>query len=161
MDKEFRFIFEDNYNNLCRAAYRVLLDEDSAREVVQEVFVELWKKDTWRQLQSPKAYLYVAVHNKSISELRKRKRFVSEDAIPELSIPHAQELEEEELERIILEGIEALPEQCKKVFILSREEELTYREIADQLALSVKTVERHMGIALKKLRDYLNKYWSG
>lgn len=159
MEKDFRALFEANYNNLCRVAWRILSDRDLAREVVQEVFVELWRKGQWQQLQSSKAYLYVAVYNRSLSELQKSKRFLSEDSLPLLTTDHSDTLEEQELERIIVSAIEALPDQCKKIFILSREEELTYREIAARLGLSIKTVERQMGIALKKIRDYLDRHW--
>lgn len=159
MENEFRLIFEAHYNNLCRIAHRVIKDQDSAREIVQEVFVEMWSKGSWQQLKSPKAYLYVSVYNRAISELQKGKRFVSEEAIPLLSVSDSMKVEEEELEKIIVEAINTLPDQCKKIFLLSREEELTYRQIAQDLTLSVKTVERQMGIALKKLRKYLDSHW--
>jgi RNA polymerase sigma-70 factor, ECF subfamily len=161
MDKEFRQLFETNYNNLCRAAYRIVLEKESAREIVQEVFIELWKKDNWQHIESLKAYLYVAVYNRSLSELKKRKPFLSEEAIASRYVTDHHQMEANELEKIITRGIDSLPDECKKIFLLSREEELTYKEIARLLGLSVKTVERQMGIALKKLRDYLNIHWSG
>jgi RNA polymerase sigma-70 factor, ECF subfamily len=157
----FRILYESHYANLCRAAYRILREEESAREVVQKVFIELWEKGNWQQIQSPKAYLYVAVYNRAINELHSRKPFLSAESIPSHLSTNHNPLEQQELESVIARGIDALPEQCKKVFILSREEEFTYNEIAVHLGLSVKTVERQMGIALKKLREYLQNHWSG
>lgn len=160
MDSHFRLLFEENYNKLCRIAYRLLLEEESAREIVQEVFIKLWQQDNWQQVDSPKAYLYVAVYNRSLNELKKRKRFVSESALQWEPAPAHASLEYQELENAIVQGIDALPEQCKKIFLLSREEEMTYAQIADHLGLSVKTIERQIGIALKKLREQLHPYLS-
>jgi RNA polymerase sigma-70 factor (ECF subfamily) len=159
-EKEFRVFYEEHYNNLCRAAWRILREKDGAREIVQEVFIEVWSKGTWTTLHSPKAYLYVAVYNRCIKALGKSKRFVSEESMPQhQGGDFHHKLEHEELERIISQGIDSLPDRCKAIFILSREEEMTYNEIATHLDLSAKTVENQMGIALKKLREHLEKHW--
>jgi RNA polymerase sigma-70 factor (family 1) len=158
---EFRLIYEEHYNSLCRAAYRILKEKEGAREVVQQVFLDLWTKANWNDLQSVKGYLYVSVYNRSINFIDKRKRFVSEESIPEILEHHQAEVELEELRNAIHLGIEALPDRCKEVFLLSREDEMTYQQIANHLGLSIKTVERHMGIALHKLREYLDVHWSG
>ena len=160
MESNFRSIFEDNYSHLCRVAFRILREEEMAREVVQEVFVELWKRGNWEQIQSLKGYLYIAVYNRSLNELKKRKRFVSESAVPERSAADHQQMEYHELERSIAQGIDDLPDQCKKIFLLSREEEMTYAQIAKHMDLSIKTIERQMGIALQRLREHLKIYLS-
>jgi RNA polymerase sigma-70 factor, ECF subfamily len=158
---EFRILYETHYNALCGAAYRILLDKDSSREVVQNIFFELWETGKWQTIESPKAYLFVSVYNRSITEFQKRKRFANAAMIVDKGVNDRDHLEENELQKIIVEAVNELPEQCKRIFILSREEELTYGQIAKDLNLSVKTVERQMGIALRKLREYLKIHWSG
>ena len=153
-EKEFRLIYEVHYVSLCRIAYRILSEEDTAREVVQEVFIEIWKKQNWQELRSVQAYLITAVYNRSLKALRKQKKLVSLDQVTEpvaVDVP----LEQQELEIVISRGIEQLPERCREIFLLSRESELTYNQIAIQLGISIKTVEAQMGIALKKLREHL------
>ena len=124
--------------------------------MVQQVFVDLWTKQNFHQLQSVKAYLYVSVYNRSLNFIQSHKRFLSEEKIPETSVTDPG-VEENELRVVIARAIETLPDRCKEIFLLSREEEMTYNEIATHLNLSVKTVERQMGIALAKVRDYLEK----
>ena len=158
--REFKLIYEEHYANLCRAAYRILGEKESAREVVQEIFLDMWSKGNWNRLQSIKAYLYVSVYNRSITFLGKRKRFVSDDLLMHEASSDHHALENEELKGIIAKAINNLPQRCKEIFLLSREEEMTYGQIAAHLSLSVKTVEGQMGIALKKLREYLDKNWS-
>lgn len=159
-DQQFRLLYEENYNALCKAAYRILREQDTAREIVQDVFVELLNKENWHLIKSPKGYLYMAVYNRSLNWLSKRKRFVSEESIP--LHKHATEnhsIEHDELKKIIIESIASLPKQCQIIFLLSREESMTYAQIAAHLRISVKTVEHQMGIALKKIRNYLKSRW--
>jgi len=158
--KEFRVLYETHYNDLCRASFNILLEKENAREIVQQVFLDLWDKQNWHRLNSVKAYLYVAVYNRSLNLIKTRKRFVSLDAMPETTAGHA-DLETEELRLTIISGIEALPDRCREIFLLKREGDMTYQEIADHLQLSIKTVERQMGIALEKLRNHLDAHWSG
>ena len=158
-DKKFRSLYEDNYVKLCRAANRILKEHDSAREVVQEVFVEFWNKEDWWKIESPAGYLYVSVYNRSLNVLKNRNRFVKEEFIPDSGVSDSDELQIQELQTIILQGITALPERCRLIFVLSREEELTYSNIASRLNLYIKTVEQQMGIALKKLRNHIQIKW--
>jgi RNA polymerase sigma-70 factor, ECF subfamily len=156
---KFRKIYESNYNNLCRAAYRILHEKETAREVVQDVFVTLWNKNTWHELKSPEAYLYVSVYHQCIKIVSRRKLFVSDDSLVGHINPSELTLENKELEKIIADGINNLPDRCKAIFILSREAEMSYDQIAKHLGLSIKTVDNQMGIALKKLREHLAKWW--
>jgi RNA polymerase sigma-70 factor, ECF subfamily len=158
-EKDFRVFYDEHYTNLCRAAYRILRDKDASREVTQEVFIEVWNRKNWREFDSAKAYLYVAVYNRSIKFIGKGKRLVSDEFMPNTKEEQISPVEQNELEQIVAEGINNLPEKCKEIFILSREEEMTYQQIATHLGLSIKTVENQMGIALKKLRDHLGAHW--
>jgi RNA polymerase sigma-70 factor (ECF subfamily) len=155
-EKEFRIIYESHYSSLCRIAYRIIRENDSAREVVQEVFIEIWKKQNWNELNSVKAYLYKAVYNRSLKVLSKRKSFVSIDRIKEPYVTESKS-EQQELEVLISRAINKLPDRCKEIFILSREDEMTYSQIATHLGISIKSVENQMGIALRKLRESLKR----
>jgi RNA polymerase sigma-70 factor (ECF subfamily) len=134
--------------------------------MVQQVFYKLWeRKEQVTVHTSLKAYLYRAVHNESMNHLKHRKVKSTHQTYVMHEQQHRHEknaterLAGKELETKIREALNELPEQCRTIFQLSRFEELKYREIADQMGLSVKTVENQMGKALKlmrlKLADFL------
>ena len=130
---------------------------EDAREVVQDVFMAVWNNRENLQLdESLKAYLFTATRNKCYNHLRKRRLDTVEmnETTPEAYEDQQIEgkLQTEELKALIYDEINALPERCRKIFLLSREEDLTNREIAERLDVSVKTVENQMTIALKRLR---------
>lgn len=130
---------------------------EDAREVVQDVFMAVWNNRENLQLdESLKAYLFTATRNKCYNHLRKRRLDTVEmnEMTPEAFEDQSIEgkLQTEELKALIYDEINALPERCRKIFLLSREEDLTNREIAERLEVSVKTVENQMTIALKRLR---------
>lgn len=131
---------------------------DLARSLVQQVFVDLWTKRNQISIkQSVKAYLYNAVKNKAIDHLRKHKQTTpfSEHEEKIKIQPFKDPVQEaEELGRIN-EAINSLPPKCKEIFMLCKFEDLKYKQIAEKLNISIKTVEMQMGIALKKLRAKL------
>lgn len=133
--------------------------------MVQEVFISLWERRNEIVItHSIKSYLVSSVRNRSINYLKlqlpkdRRKEDLDDFHIALTASSDAPGLEYNELYDIIQEAISQLPEKCKAIFILSREEGLTYKEIANELSLSLKTVENQMGIALKKLRAALKPY---
>lgn len=136
---------------------------DEAEETVQNMFFNLWGKREQLEISSVKAYCYRAVHNECLNKIKhgKIKMSYAEDykkiADQKQDSP-AKILHAKELSAQIQEAIESLPEQCQAVFRLSRFEHLKYSEIAEQLGISVKTVENHMGKALKLLREKLKDY---
>jgi len=135
-----------------------------AEEIVQDVFYNVWKnRESIRITQSWKSYLYRSVYNNSMMYLRKKRREVSleEGLFPEKegnSPDPFQELEFNEVSAVVSETISSLPERTREIFLLNRQEGLKYREIAERLSISVKTVEANMGRALKALRGSLEKY---
>jgi RNA polymerase sigma-70 factor (ECF subfamily) len=163
MDKvAFEALFRKFFPALMAFSLKYLPDEDDAREVVHNVFINLWdKRASLDASQSLKSYLFTAVHNRSLNVLRDRKKF-SDDDLPELSSEENvhEQLESMELEERINEAISGLPEKCRQIFELNRFDGLKYGEIADQLGISVKTVENQMSKALKILREKLAKYLS-
>ncbi len=155
----FNQLFDDYYTSLCFFANRYLQDLDLSRSLVQEVFVNLWlKREKIDVSHSVKSYLYNSVKNKSIDYIRKEKKKIhihdfSDDIIQS---PFKDLVEEAELNDRINQSINELPEKCKEIFKLCRFEGLKYSQIAEQLNISLKTVEMQMGIALKKLRNKLS-----
>lgn len=164
-DKQaFEQVFKSYYALLCRYAKSLINDIDEAEEVVQNTFYIIWnKRETLEIKGSIKAYLYRAVHNDCLNKLKhlQVRKAHADDYKHNNSGAYddsGKVLQAKELRRKIEEAIAALPEQCGKVFRLNRFEELKYQEIAEQLNISVKTVESHMGKALKHMREQLKDY---
>ena len=152
----FELLFRKYYAPLCLFAASYTHDMDSARDIVQDLFVYLWENRATVCIEhSVKAYLVSAVRRNSIRFMQQRRPTLSIDTLPEdshLADDLYDSLEMDELYRQLLHAIEQLPDQCKKIFKLSRFEEMKYTDIADTLNISVKTVETQIGKALKVLR---------
>jgi RNA polymerase sigma-70 factor (ECF subfamily) len=139
-------------------------DIDEAEEIVQQVFYSLWTKRESIEVNSTlKSYLYKAVHNSSLNKIKQGKvRQLYADSYKatanDTTYSTTDIVQGKELEAIINDAIAELPEQCGVVFKMSRFGNLKYAEIADELGISVKTVENHMGKALKLMREKLKDY---
>jgi RNA polymerase sigma-70 factor (ECF subfamily) len=163
-ESAFEMIFKTYYQPLCRYAYSFLQDKEEAEEVVQASFINVWEKRNSISIEtSLKSYLYRMVRNACLNVIKhdkiKQQHVAHELAVTEATYESvAQKVYATELESKITEAIRTLPEQCRIVFQLSRFEELKYQEIADQLQISVKTVENHMGKALRLMREQLKEY---
>lgn len=160
----YEMIFRTHYEPLCNYAFTFVADRDVAEEIVQGTFLYLWEKREAMEIHSSlKSYLYTSVRNRCLNEIKRRKvrqqhinrELLSADTSSE-SV--SEEIAALELEERIQLAIEKLPEQCRMVFKLSRFEELKYAEIAEHLSISVKTVENHMGKALRIMREQLKEY---
>src|SRR5687767_12078992 len=160
----FEMIFRTYYQPLCNYAYTFLQDKEEAEEIVQSTFMSVWEKHNTISIRtSVKSYLYAMVRNACLNVIKhekiKQKHAVEEIALaPQSHDSVSSSVVSSELETKIQEAMEKLPEQCRLVFKLSRFEELKYSEIAEQLNISVKTVENHMGKALKIMREQLKDY---
>lgn len=160
----FEMIFKTYYQPLCNYAYSFVQDRDEAEEIVQSTFLSVWeKKETLTIHTGVKPYLYAMVRNASLNVL-KHEKIKQQHAAVELAVAErssesvTRSVMASELEERIYKALNKLPEQCRLVFKLSRFEELKYAEIAEQLNISVKTVENQMGKALKIMRDQLKDY---
>jgi len=161
-EREFEELFRNYFTPLMAFSRRILGDEDDAREVVHQVFINLWEKRSELDLStSLKSYLFTSVNNRSLNVIRDRKKFSSEE-VPESAGEWdvSAQIEAMELEEKIRTAIKTLPERCREIFELNRFGGLKYSEIASQLDISVKTVENQMTKALKILREQLGKYLS-
>lgn len=160
----FEALFRDLYTPLYRYAFGLLSDEMQAEEAVQDVFLRLWQqKDQLAIETNLQAYLYRAVHNQSMNMLNHAKvkekyQQYAQQRHPQYADGPAQQMQARELQQQITKAMAKIPEKCRTVFHLSRQEELSYKEIADRLGLSVKTVENQVAKALKILRTELKDY---
>ena len=163
-ESAFEMVFRTYYRPLCQYAYSFLNDRDEAEEVVQAAFINIWDKREQVEIQtSLKAYLYRIVRNSCLNVIKHekvKKQHVAHEMVHAESTHEGvtQSVISSELEERISIAMKALPEQCRLVFQLSRFEELKYAEIADQLNISVKTVENQIGKALKIMREQLKDY---
>jgi RNA polymerase sigma-70 factor, ECF subfamily len=162
----FNHLFNFYYTNLCRFAYTYLKDEDASEEVVQELFISLWEQRNEMNIKgSLRAFLYTSVKNRSLNYIRNHNtRLLHHSGYANEMAQKVDYIinfcEKEELHDIINEVINELPDQCRLIFELSRNEGLSYKDIAVKLSVSPKTVENQIGIALKKLRSKLSPYLS-
>ena len=160
----FEMLFSTYYQSLCNYAYTFVRDREEAEEVVQSAFTNVWeKRDSLSIHTGVKPYLYAMVRNACLNQL-KHEKIKQQHAAMEIAVGErasesvSRTVEASELETRILEAMSKLPEQCRLVFKLSRFEDLKYAEIADQLNISIKTVENQMGKALRVMREQLKDY---
>ena len=165
-DKEaFRFFFEKYYTDLCNLVNIYLRDPVMSEEIVQDIYIYFWeKKENIDIKTSVKSYLYRASKNKSLNYLRneKTKTEIHERLMKMSSADHDMPdkiMDASQLREIIETSVNSLPEKCREVYILGKEKNLSYKEIAEELKISVKTVENQMVKALKKLRELLRPYY--
>jgi RNA polymerase sigma-70 factor (ECF subfamily) len=164
-EQEFEQLFKEHFKSLYAYAFTILKNEAIAEETVQNVFYKIWEKKVPDNIQtSLKAYLYKAVYHESLNYLKHQKikaRYqlhVMQQTNNHNDQGASRKILVKELEEKLREAMNALPQQCRTIFQLSRFEGLKYQEIADQLGISVKTVENQMGKALKQLRIKLIDY---
>ena len=152
------------YSRMFRFAKEYVLFDEDAENIVQDVFLLLWEKREVLDIHiSLVSYLFALVKNKSLDYLR--HKVIADEYKQELSAKlTALELlnysftSDEEIEQILMTAINKLPERCRQVFLKSRIEGKRNREIANELNLTVSTVENQMTIALRKLRVELKDY---
>lgn len=162
----FDACFRQWYPAAVRAGTRLLRDEAMAEEVAQEVFLELWRR---RESLAPElavgGYILQAVRNRALNHLRHlRVRQRSEGVVEQLQepVPHADAgADARELQRAIAAAIAELPPRTREMFLLSRERNLKYAEIAELLGVTVKAVEANMSRALRQLRERLGAFLPG
>ncbi len=163
-EQAFEVLFKRYYKNLCVFALRYIPEEDVVEDLVQEMFFKLWdKRSNLFITTSLESYLYRSVHNLAINFLNheKIKRGYKDKVIQGFKNKLYNDdiaYWEFGLEEVVKKNIEKLPERRRKIFKMSRFEELKNHEIAEKLDVSIKTVEAQMTQAIRFLRDKLKDY---
>lgn len=163
--KAFELFFDYHYDQLCKYAFSILRNMDDAEDVVQKSFFKLWDQRLTINIKSSiLAYLYRVIHNDCLNtlELLSRKNTLSLELVNDsfVSVDNgvSSDIECSELQSAIDKSLSSLPNQCRKVFELSRVNQLSYSDIASELSISVHTVENHIAKALKILRVDLKEF---
>jgi RNA polymerase sigma-70 factor, ECF subfamily len=161
--KVFDTLFNALYEPLCRYCMRMVPDQQEAEEIVQDIFVNLWLKRSELNIDiSLKAYLFRTVMNRAINynNHQKVRKNYQAHVVSENTGLHNEpdKLVETELTALYETVVASMPKKRKEVFELSRTEGLKYTEIAEQMGISVKTVEAHLSKALEELRIRLQEY---
>jgi RNA polymerase sigma-70 factor (ECF subfamily) len=161
----FELLFRKFYLRLCIFTNKFLNNPEEAKEVSQDVFVKIWEgRNNIDPEDSLKSYLFKIAQNISLNKLQREKVKIKYAEIlklvyfEQLEISAHESLVASELEVHIAKSIKNLPAECRKVFELSRNDGLKYREIAEALKISIKTVEAQMSKALWSLRIELRDY---
>ncbi|MBB6112560.1 RNA polymerase sigma-70 factor [Mucilaginibacter lappiensis] len=160
----FEQLFKKHFRELHAYAFSLLKDWDVAEEIVQSLFLKLWEKNEWSHIQtSIKSYLYKSVYHDSLNYIRRQKVQLKYQTSTAYAMKNdtddaAGKLKMSELEQHLSRALGKLPEKCRAIFQLSRFQELKYQEIATQLDISIKTVETHMGKALRILRKEMKEF---
>lgn len=157
--EEFRGIYERYFKSLCIYLCCYTPDILAIQDVVQDVFVKLWLTG---RVKNTRAWLLEASKNLMLNRLRndKNRSEILRRWLKESNITSESSLDVHSLEKLlelVENAVETLPPMCREIFIMSKYKNMTYRQIACYLDKSVKTVENQMGIALRKIREYVNE----
>lgn len=158
-----RKLFRTYYSSLCRFTYRLVDSREDAEDIVESIFEKMWlNRATLDPSRSIKSYLFKAAQNQAVDwhklKANNAAHFENDDLGAVSYSDPAQEAMEEEFAEAIKNAIEKLPERCKLVFTLNRQEGLTYAEIADVMGISVRTVENQIVRAMKHLKRALKDF---
>lgn len=159
-EQAFAIIYDKYWDRLLGLAYKITKDKDAAEEIVQEVFVALWRRRDKVKIEALDNYLATAVKFSTFKYLQRYRR--QQELQSEAMAYDAKQLDEEVIDakflKEYLDGIvEKLPDKCKVVFKMSREDLMTNKEISGELLITEKTVEAHITRALKILKINLRK----
>lgn len=161
--KSFEYLFRLHYEPLLSYSVTITKSEADSEEVIQELFYKLWKDRVKLNIKhSISAYLYQSVFHNSLQVVKKGKlneKYIQHTlSQPRQDINPEEILKYEELNRTFFELMEELPERSRQIFKMNRIQGLKYKEIAEALSISLKTVEKNMTFSLKFFREKLKDY---
>lgn len=151
-------IFKTHYRPLCLYAMHYLAgDVELAEDIVQDCFVKVWQ----RRPEHAKPFLYTAVRNACIDHIRRNKVEIRDIQPQDMEgyITDTEAQERSQREAALWTAIDSLPERCRQIFLMSKRDDMTYREIAAELSLSEKTVEHQISKAIKRLKARHQDFW--
>lgn len=160
--RKFEQFFIVTFPKVKAFAWKILKSEEDAEDVAQDIFVKLWDNpDIWESKETWDSYIYTMARNqiynflkhKSV-ELNYQEKLVQEDS-PSFEFDIYDKLYAKELQLLIKLTLDTMPEQRKKIFVMSRQKGMSHQEIADNLQISIRTVERHVYLALQDLKKII------
>ena len=154
-------LYKAHWKSLFLSAYTVIKDKEVCEDIVQDLFLQVWRKrETLEIRESLPAYLSAAVRYQVFHYIRKasKSNIIRADITPDQVLPSDEKILKNELRIRIHLAVTCLPEKCRLIYKLSREQQLSHREIALLLGISTKTVENQLTIALRRLRHQLSDY---
>jgi RNA polymerase sigma-70 factor (ECF subfamily) len=164
-DQALSYIMDNYHKPLCFYAYSLSNDYDGAKDIVQNIIINLWeRRKALPKIKSFKSYLYKSVYNEFLNQIRTSSRmmvFEKEyfEALKDFVDDHDESKTKQQI-ALLHNEIEKLSPKCKETFLLCKREGLTYVEISDHLNISIKTVENHMikafSILRKKMKEKMN-----
>lgn len=164
--KAFEILFKTYFKKLVYFSKNYVSEEESAEEIVSEVFVKVWKNRTQlSKIKNIESYLFVATKNQALNTISQKTKNphysingYSSNSFTSGSNP-LMEVEYRELQNVLSKEVEKLPFQSKMVFKLIREDGLKYKQVAEILNISVRTVETQLVRAIKKLEKAVDRYF--
>ncbi len=157
----YEFLFKEYYDWLCNYIFKLSGDRSRSKDIVQETMVQLWEKKKQITIKgSLKGYLFKSCHNQFLQQIRKEKK--QPDLLNKIrwdtiyNSYFEQKEEDVHMKSTLLkldEIIDKLPPKCKEIFIMNKLERRKYREIAEDMGISIKTVENQMSKALRIIRE--------
>ncbi len=159
----FEVLYNRYWEKFYTLCYWHVLDQDTAKDIVQELFIDLWdKRDKIDIRETAEGYLKVAVRNRVLNHIRsvntKRRHYDAARSTLEKESQSEDLNNERELRKLYQEEIGKLPPRMKEIYMLNKEQGMSIAEVAGQLALSEQTVKNQLGNALKKIRSGLEHY---
>jgi RNA polymerase sigma-70 factor (ECF subfamily) len=154
--KTFETLFKQNFVAVTAYCNKYVRDTEEAKDLAHRAFMKVWeKREAVPEGSNIKALTYRIAHNLSINYIRDHKKFCDEEELQTVESENSDadnDIKAAELEAAVIDTINHMPEKSKKVFLMSRYDQLSYNDIAGQLGVSIKTVEAHISAALKLLR---------
>jgi RNA polymerase sigma-70 factor (ECF subfamily) len=159
--KAFKKFFDFHHTELFRYLRQRGVAKEAAEDLIQKAFIYIWEnRDQINEHKSLRAYLFRIAYTRMLNLFRDNEKYDRDQELPYLTSSEFktdQNLHQQELNRAIESAISAMPEKRQQVFRLCFLQEFTYKDAAQTLEVSVKTVENHMGLALKDLRESLSE----
>ncbi len=160
-EKDFEALFKANFVALTAYCRRMVGDMDTAKEIAHKSFVKLWeKREMLKDTKNYRAMVFKIAYHFCINNYRDNRKFVSDDVLVEKDRGTTEindGIDAGRMQAIVVETVNSLPEKCRKVFIMSRYDNMPNANIAQTLGVSIKTVEAHITSAIKALKKKLGK----
>ena len=163
-EKAFKDLFMKYFARLCAFVFNIIKSDEKAQDIVQRVFARLWeKRGVINITETALGYLFRSCRNETLNQMKSEqtRRKYEQHYLDDYEAIHEVGTHLEEAintTKLIDEAIKSLPNKCREIFQMSKQEGLSYQEIATYLKVSEKTVENQIGIALKKLRESLKPH---